>query len=326
MSVPGFTGDRSRAETGECEAIHGVARHQIAALRREDLFPVLDADDMKRMARFGEPRRFSAGDLLKKAGERPPGLFVLIAGRVTVKQRNAFGMQLPVAEHGPGEFMGEVGQLGGAASFTDAQAIDEVEALVIPADRLRALIIGEAALGERVIRALILRRALLIESESSGPVLIGRPLSPEVLRLQSFLRRNAVPYQKMPVDASAPTTALLDQYGATADDVTAVCPNGAVLVNPDEAHLARCIGMLETRFAPSASMSSSSAPVRPASLQPCMRHPKGSTWSSSTAVTSAARPAPARASKTISAFRPASRGWLSPVARLSRRRSSGRRS
>ena len=230
--------------------MHGVTRHEIAALRRHELFPVLDADDMRRIARFGESCRFGPGDLLKKAGVRPPGLFVIVTGRVVVKQRNAFGQQLPVAEHGPGEFMGEVGQLGGAASFTDAQAMEQVEAFVIPPDRVRALIVGEADLGERLIRALILRRALLIEAESSGPVLIGRPLSQQVLRLQGFLRRNAVPYQKMSLDASAATIALLAQYGATGDDVTAVCPNGAVLVNPDEAQLARCIGTLDTRDRP----------------------------------------------------------------------------
>jgi thioredoxin reductase (NADPH) len=223
---------------------------EIAAQRRHQLFPVLEADDLIRMARFGEARRFRPGELLKKAGERAPGLFVLTAGRVLAKQRNALGQHVPIADHGPGEFMGEVGQLGGAASFTDVEATEDVEALLIPTDRLRALIIGEADLGERIMRALILRRALLIDSASSGPVLIGRPQSPQVLRLQGFLRRNAVPFQKMSPGASDATKALLEQYGATADDATAICPNGAVLVNPDEAQLARCIGTLDMRDRP----------------------------------------------------------------------------
>jgi thioredoxin reductase (NADPH) len=222
----------------------------IAAQRRHQVFPVLEAEDVTRMARFGSAHRFRSGELLKKAGERPPGIFVLIAGRVLIKQRNGLGQRVPIAEHGPGEFLGEVGHLGGAASFTDAEATEDVEALLIPPDRLRALIIGEADLGERIMRALILRRAMLIESASSGPVLIGRAQSPQVLRLEGFLRRNAVPYQKMPLGSSDASTALLEQYGATADDATAICPNGAVLVNPDEAQLARCIGTLDMRDRP----------------------------------------------------------------------------
>jgi thioredoxin reductase (NADPH) len=229
----------------------GDAAQEIAAQRRHQVFPVLEAKDAARMARFGELRRFRPGELLKKAGERPPGLFLLIAGRVRVKQRNGLGQHLTVAEHGPGEFMGEIGQIGGAASFTDAEAVEDVEALMIPAERLRALIIGEADLGERIVRALILRRAMLVESESSGPVLIGRRQSPQVLRLEGFLRRNAVPHQKMALSASdETTTALVEQYGATGDDVTVICPNGAVLVNPDEAQLARCIGTLDMRDRP----------------------------------------------------------------------------
>ena len=220
---------------------------QIATQRHDQVFPVLTVDDVARMGRFGEPCRFRRGELLKEAGRRPPGLFVLTRGRVLVKQRTGLGQVRPIVEHGPGEFMGEVGQLGGEASWTDAEALEDVEALLIPTDQLRALIIGEADLGERIVRALILRRVLLIESGASGPVLVGDARSPEVLRLQGFLRRNGVPYQHMTPGECDATTALLEQYGATPGDVTAICPNGAVLVNPSEAQLASCIGMLDLR-------------------------------------------------------------------------------
>jgi len=220
---------------------------QIATQRHDQIFPVLTVDDVARMARFGDARRFRRGELLKTAGQRPPGLYVLMSGRVLVKQRTGLGQVMPIVAHGPGEFLGEVGQLAGEASLTDAEALDDVEALLIPSDRLRALIIGEADLGERIVRALILRRVLLIESGSSGPVLVGHTRSPEVLRLQGFLSRNGVPYQHMAPGECDATTALLEQYGATPDDVTAICPNGAVLVNPTEAQLARCIGTLDAR-------------------------------------------------------------------------------
>ena len=154
------------------------AAQKIAVQRRHQVFPVLTAEEIARMARFGEPRHFAAGELLKRAGQRPPGLFVLTRGRVRVEQRTGLGEHVPIAEQGPGEFVGEIAQLGGAGSFADVEALEEVDALLIPTDRLRALIIGEADLGERIMRALILRRVMLIESESSGPVIIGRPQSP----------------------------------------------------------------------------------------------------------------------------------------------------
>ena len=41
--------------------------------------------------------------------------------------------------------------------------IGDVETLLIPPDGLRALMVAEAELGERIMRALILRRVYLIE-------------------------------------------------------------------------------------------------------------------------------------------------------------------
>ena len=47
----------------------------------------------------------------------------------------------------------------------------------MPPERLRALLIAEAELGERIMRALILRRVGLIES-GGGPVIIGAATTP----------------------------------------------------------------------------------------------------------------------------------------------------
>jgi thioredoxin reductase (NADPH) len=105
------------------------------------------------------------------------------------------GHSAPIVEEGPGQFVAEVGQLSGQPAFVDVQANDDVEALLIAPENLRALMIEEPELGERIIRALILRRVALIEAGAGGPVLIGAEDSPDVVRLQGFLARNAYPHQ-----------------------------------------------------------------------------------------------------------------------------------
>src|SRR5256714_12019959 len=85
-----------------------------------------------------------------------------------------------------------------------------------------------------------------METGASGPVLIGGAQWPDVLRLQNFLRRNGHPHQVSDATQDDATAALLTQYGATVADVLALCPNGAVLLNPSEDSLARCLGMLDT--------------------------------------------------------------------------------
>ena len=103
---------------------------------------------------------------------------------------NLAGTHKLIVTHGPGSFMGELAQLSGRPALIDAIAKDEVHALIISTDRLRSLLIGEADLGERIMRALILRRVGLIESGGGGPVIVGRVGQGDVLRLENFLRRN----------------------------------------------------------------------------------------------------------------------------------------
>ena len=88
--------------------------------------------------------------------------------------------------HRPGAFMGELAQLSGRPALVDAFAREPVEALVIPPERLRALLVAEAELGERIMRALILRRVGLLETGAGGPVIVGRADNGDVLRLEGF--------------------------------------------------------------------------------------------------------------------------------------------
>src|ERR1700724_4337926 len=121
--------------------------------------------------------------------------FMLINGSVRVTRRDPLGHRAPIVEQGPGEYVAEVGQLSGQPAFVDVHAIDEVEALLIPPENLRALMIAEPEIGERIMRALILRRIALLEAGAGGPILIGAESSPDVVRLQGFLARNAYPHQ-----------------------------------------------------------------------------------------------------------------------------------
>ena len=53
--------------------------------RREQMFPVLDAQDIARLKRFGEARSWPQGTTIVKAGEIAPGLVVVLQGLITVK-------------------------------------------------------------------------------------------------------------------------------------------------------------------------------------------------------------------------------------------------
>lgn len=214
--------------------------------RRHQMFPLLSDAEMDRMRRFGTLQTHAPGARLITAGEPGPGLFVVLAGVVAVSQRDGMGHVTPIVQHSRGHFMGEVGALSGKPSLVDGIAQGDVDVLLLLPSQLRALIIAEADLGERLVRALILRRVALIEAGASGPVLIGEPGSADLMRLQSFLRRNGEPYHVVDAGTDADAKALMEQSGAAPGEPLVVCPDGTVLVNPAEDALARCIGMVDT--------------------------------------------------------------------------------
>jgi thioredoxin reductase (NADPH) len=214
--------------------------------RTHQMFPMLTAAEIARLRPFGTPKRYARGERLFEAGQPGPGMFVLLSGSVTVSQRDGLGHVVPIVRQGPGQFMAEVAQLSGGHALVDGDADADTEALLIPPEQLRALIIAEADLGERIMRALILRRVGLIEAGATGPTLIGPPQDPRLVELESFLTRNAHPYQAL--DAKDDDTAILfEQYGARREqDTLVVCPDGSVLVNPGVEALARALGMIDT--------------------------------------------------------------------------------
>jgi hypothetical protein len=186
-------------------------------------------------------------------------MYVILSGRIAIVPRDALGQTMPVAafaqligapleemtEVVPGEVIGDLGQLSGRPdlSVIDARAIGDVEAIVVPSEGLRALLVAEAELGERILRALILRRVALIELGFGGPVLVGALTSPDVTRLSHFLERNAIPFRVVDPDQDGDASALLARLDATAGELPfAILPDGTVLKNPTKQELAQALG------------------------------------------------------------------------------------
>jgi thioredoxin reductase (NADPH) len=213
--------------------------------RGDQMFPKLDDAEIGRMRRFGEVRHFEVDEALSHVGQVGLGVSVVLAGAVEITRRDQVGRAEPIVTHLPGAFMGELAALSGRPSLVDAYARKPVDVLVIPPERLRALLTAEAELGERIMRALILRRVALLETAAGGPVIIGPPDHGDVLRLAGFLRRNGHPHAQLDPASDAEAKALMEQFHVDASELPVVlCPGERLLRNPSELELARCIGLL----------------------------------------------------------------------------------
>jgi thioredoxin reductase (NADPH) len=213
--------------------------------RHEQTFPALTPQEIERMRRFAEVRHYEDGEKLFETGKPGPGMFVVLSGHVTITQRDGLGHVTPIIDQGPGQFLAELGQLSGRVALVDGRAEGDVETLLIPPQQLRALLVAEASLGERIMRALILRRVNLIQAGAGGPVLIGPPNSSGVVRLRGFLTRNGLPHHLLDPKTDHDAAEVIARYSPSPTDwPLVVAPDGTVLRNPGETELARAMGMI----------------------------------------------------------------------------------
>jgi len=213
--------------------------------RRDQRFPTLGPDEIARTAAFGRQRSYTAGEALFRTGETGIGLFVLIAGRVAIERRDAGGHRVSVADHGPGAIIGEVSGLLGRPALVDGTAVADSQIIILDPAGLRALLVADADLGERITRALILRRVDLIAVGAGGPLLIAPGDHAATLGLANFLTRNGWPYRRLDPATDPDAADVIAPLHVQADDYPVVVLNdGTVLKAPTETRLARALGMI----------------------------------------------------------------------------------
>ncbi|HEX3709440.1 MAG TPA: FAD-dependent oxidoreductase [Pseudolabrys sp.] len=215
--------------------------------RFDQMFPVLGHVQIETAKRFasGEARRFAPGELAYDVGMRNASAWLVLDGGLEVLRRDGLHRQTSVILLTEGQFSGEISQLAGRGTLAAAQAGPEgCTALPFDAAHIRALVIGSAELGEIVMRAFILRRVALIQEGGVGSLLIGRPGSPDLVRLQGFLSRNGYPYTVLDAATDEEARAAMERFGVQADELPLmICPNGSFLKRPTDAEAAMCLGI-----------------------------------------------------------------------------------
>jgi thioredoxin reductase (NADPH) len=215
--------------------------------RGYQLFPVLDASQIETARRFssGPEREFAPGETVFDVGQSGAPMWLVLKGSIDVKRRDGLNRIAPIVSHGPGQFSGEISQLAGRDTLAAACAgVKGCTALPFDAAHVRALMVGSAELGEIVMRAFILRRVALIQEGGVGSVLVAYTGSPDLLRLQNFLRRNGCPYTVLDAASDAEGRAIVERLGVLPMELPLmICPNGSVLKRPTDTEAGLCLGL-----------------------------------------------------------------------------------
>lgn len=142
----------------------------------EGAFPRLTDDQVATLEVGGTRRSVHTGEVLIREGAPSNDFFVILSGKVAVIDEGAVdGERRILRVHGPGRFLGELGLLDGQVAFFTAEVIEDGEVLVVPAERVRALVAHDLVLSDLILRAYLVRRHLLIGlgsgSGSSAPAI-----------------------------------------------------------------------------------------------------------------------------------------------------------
>jgi thioredoxin reductase (NADPH) len=205
-------------------------------------YPRLSDDQIATLEAGGARRTVNTGETLVREGERSDYFFVMLSGKVAVTMTDDAGNRHVIRVHGPGRFLGELGDLEGQAAFYTAEVVEPGEVLVVPTERVRALVVHDPLLSDLILRAYLLRRSLLIQEES-GFRIIGSCYSPDTARLREFAARNRLPHRWIDLERDKHAERLLQRFGVSPQDAPVVIWGGEVLRNPTNTELARRVGL-----------------------------------------------------------------------------------
>jgi thioredoxin reductase (NADPH) len=205
-------------------------------------YPRLNDAQVAVLAGQGVRRGTQPGEVLFGEGERGCDFYVVLAGHVASVEGHGTHEQRIISVHGRGRFLGELSLLTGEGSFYTAAALDAGEVLAVPVARLGELIGRDAAFGDLILRAYLLRRSILI-GLGAGLRVVGSKYSPDTRRVRDFAARNRVPVRWLDLEEDPSAEAMLTQLGVSPGETPIVIVYGRLLRNPSNSELAAAIGL-----------------------------------------------------------------------------------
>jgi thioredoxin reductase (NADPH) len=212
-------------------------------LEDEVAFPRLSDREVAGLRAFGGEKTMTHGEVLYAEGERGFCFYVVLSGSIEIVEHSS-GTEKQVVVHGPGQFTGDVDMLTGRAAVITARALEAGQVLKLGADALRHAVEALPDVGERLLKAFLSRRALLLSGGFKGIRLIGSRFSPDAHRLRDFATRNQIPFTWIDLEEDEQAEALIRQFRfAPSDTPVIIGLTGQMYSRPTVAQLAHCAGL-----------------------------------------------------------------------------------
>ena len=157
----------------------------------------LEPNQAEQAAKLFYHRRFEAGEVIHKEGERRDMLVLIQSGSVEILQIREGKPSVPLITYGPGDALGEGVLLGESSYFTTAVAKTNVESLTADGDKLCKMLDADielkARVYSRVINSLLMRMTRVAARET--------PETLELLSGDTRIEKDLIGEKEVPADA-----------------------------------------------------------------------------------------------------------------------------
>jgi CRP-like cAMP-binding protein len=130
-----------------------MANEHVAALKGMSLCRALSAAEIDAVAAIAEARQVAAGGDLFREGEPGDGLFLVVAGEVSVIKRGPAG-EHSLARLGAGGVLGEMSLVTAEPRSATGRALVDTRTLFLPAARFRSLLESNSIAAHKMVAAI----------------------------------------------------------------------------------------------------------------------------------------------------------------------------
>ena len=237
----------TRAPDSISVALSRVGAREADSAEFAGAFPFLDEAQMAKLRPLGREERVPEGQVLFTEGQLNADCIVVLAGELTAVAH--YGeMSEPVSTtFKSGQFVGVMNILSSEGAYVTVTASEASTVLRLPLDSLRRVMEEDVAISEMVLRAFLLRHALLMRL-GTGPKVIGSRYNSETRHILDLLARNRISVTWLDLESNPAAETLLKSFGFTVADTPVVLVAGQPLLrNPSVAEVAAVFGIKSTR-------------------------------------------------------------------------------
>jgi CRP/FNR family cyclic AMP-dependent transcriptional regulator len=126
-------------------------------LRTLPLFSLIPEDQFAALLPSIQRRDYLARALILRAGERPDGLYVILAGKVKVLVDDGEGREFVVSVLGRNEFFGELGLIDGEPAHVTVESLQACEMVYVPRKRFVECLERSGGAAMLVLRTVLTR-------------------------------------------------------------------------------------------------------------------------------------------------------------------------